>query len=76
MPYPIGVTGVQIVEICIATRSENGGLINLEELRTRLCKRRRCSHESLSEDDCFRAISKLKVQYQVLVPCQSWSILI
>ncbi|XP_078173155.1 EAP30/Vps36 family protein [Carex rostrata] len=53
--------GVQIVEICIATRSENGGLINLEELCTRLCKRRRCLRESLSEDDCFRAISKLKV---------------
>ncbi|KAJ1693159.1 hypothetical protein LUZ63_009857 [Rhynchospora breviuscula] len=53
--------GVQIVEICIATRSENGGLINLEELRTRLCRRRKCSRESLSEDDCLRAISKLKV---------------
>ncbi|KAJ3692732.1 hypothetical protein LUZ60_011827 [Juncus effusus] len=53
--------GVQIVEICIATRAENGGLINLEELRTRLCKRRKCPRDSLSEDDCLRAISKLKV---------------
>lgn len=53
--------GVQIVDICLATRSLNGGLINLQELCTLLCQRRKAARESVSEDDCLRAISKLKV---------------
>ncbi|KAG6541184.1 hypothetical protein Mapa_017418 [Marchantia paleacea] len=52
--------GVQIVDICLATRSHNGGLIDLEELRALLTKRRRASREPITEDDCSRAISKLK----------------
>ncbi|XXG64498.1 hypothetical protein AAC387_Pa05g2436 [Persea americana] len=52
--------GVQIVEICLATRSHNGGLINLQELCTLLCQRRKTARDSVSEDDCLRAISKLK----------------
>ncbi|KAF6170366.1 hypothetical protein GIB67_012376 [Kingdonia uniflora] len=53
--------GVQIVDICLATRPHNGGLINLQELCTLLCQRRKSARESVSEDDCLRAISKLKV---------------
>eukprot|EP00252_Welwitschia_mirabilis_P007804 TRINITY_DN1951_c0_g1_i2.p1 TRINITY_DN1951_c0_g1~~TRINITY_DN1951_c0_g1_i2.p1 ORF type:complete len:220 (-),score=45.92 TRINITY_DN1951_c0_g1_i2:299-958(-) len=53
--------GVQIVDICMATRPHNGGLIELEELQSLLSKRRRSSREAVSEDDCMRAISKLKV---------------
>ncbi|KAI0497725.1 hypothetical protein KFK09_020959 [Dendrobium nobile] len=53
--------GVQIVEICLATRSHNGGLINLQELCSLLSQRRRTAREAISEDDCLRAISKLKV---------------
>eukprot|EP01018_Ginkgo_biloba_P010600 Gb_17178 [translate_table: standard] len=52
--------GVQIVDICLATRTHNGGLIDLQELRTLLSTRRRSSREAISEDDCLRAISKLK----------------
>ncbi|CAH2040583.1 unnamed protein product [Thlaspi arvense] len=55
------VIGVQIVDICLATRPHNGGLINLEELCKLLCQRRKVSLEAVSEDDCLRAISKLKV---------------
>lgn len=50
--------GVQIVDICLATRPRNGGLIDLEELRSLLAKRRRAV--SITEDDCLRAIGKLK----------------
>ncbi|RWR86386.1 vacuolar protein sorting-associated protein 22 1 [Cinnamomum micranthum f. kanehirae] len=32
--------GVQRVHICLATRSHNGDLINLQELHTLLCQRR------------------------------------
>ncbi|XP_044473483.1 vacuolar protein sorting-associated protein 22 homolog 1-like [Mangifera indica] len=53
--------GVQIVEICLATRPHNGGLINMQELCTLLRQRRKSDHEAVSEDDCLRAISKLKV---------------
>ncbi|RZC61845.1 hypothetical protein C5167_023582 [Papaver somniferum] len=53
--------GVQIVDICLATRSLNGGLINLQELCTLLCQRRKAARDFVSEDDCLRAISKLKV---------------
>ena len=57
----LGQTGVQIVEICLATRAHNGGLINLQELCNLLRQRRKSDREAVSEDDCLRAISKLKV---------------
>ncbi|KAI3962875.1 hypothetical protein MKW92_049655 [Papaver armeniacum] len=53
--------GVQIVDICLATRSLNGGLINLQELCTLLCQRRKDARDSVSENDCLRDISKLKI---------------
>ncbi|KAI5058956.1 hypothetical protein GOP47_0025275 [Adiantum capillus-veneris] len=53
--------GVQIVDICLATRPYNGGLIDLEELRLLLSKKQMASREPISEDDCRRAISKLEV---------------
>ncbi|GAV68634.1 EAP30 domain-containing protein [Cephalotus follicularis] len=53
--------GVQIVDICLATRPHNGGLINLQELCNLLRQRRKSDREAVSEDDCLRAISKLKV---------------
>ncbi|KAG8365076.1 hypothetical protein BUALT_Bualt18G0066600 [Buddleja alternifolia] len=53
--------GVQIVDICLATRPLNGGLISLEELCKLLGQRRKGAREAISQDDCLRAISKLKV---------------
>ncbi|GAB4849648.1 hypothetical protein Ancab_004443 [Ancistrocladus abbreviatus] len=53
--------GVQIVEICLATRPHNGGLISLQELCNLLGLKRKNAREPVSEDDCLRAISKLKV---------------
>ncbi|CAD6218449.1 unnamed protein product [Miscanthus lutarioriparius] len=41
--------------------SHNGGLIDLLDLRKLLGQKRKTTLESLSEDDCLRAISKLKV---------------
>ncbi|TYJ48712.1 hypothetical protein E1A91_A01G082900v1 [Gossypium mustelinum] len=52
--------GVQIVEICLATRPLNGGLIDLQELCKLLRQKRKHDREAVSEDDCLRAISKLK----------------
>ncbi|CAA3021655.1 vacuolar sorting-associated 22 homolog 1 [Olea europaea subsp. europaea] len=55
------LTGVQIVDICLATRTHNGGLISSEDLCKLLGQRRKGGREAVSEDDCLRAISKLKV---------------
>ena len=52
---------MQIVDICLSTRAHNGGLISLEELCKLLGQRRKGAREAVSEDDCLRAISKLKV---------------
>ncbi|XP_052135538.1 vacuolar protein sorting-associated protein 22 homolog 1-like isoform X2 [Oryza glaberrima] len=51
----------KIVDICIATRATNGGLIDLLDLRKLLCQKRKADLGSLTSDDCLRAISKLKV---------------
>jgi energy-converting hydrogenase Eha subunit C len=49
------------VDICLATRPLNGGLINLQELCQFLRQRRKTDRGVVFEDDCLRAISKLKV---------------
>ncbi|KAJ7391837.1 ESCRT-II subunit protein snf8 [Desmophyllum pertusum] len=50
--------GVQIVEICMATRSRNGGLMALDELHKKILKTSK-SRQDVSEDDLARAIKKL-----------------
>ncbi|GFT87985.1 vacuolar-sorting protein SNF8 [Trichonephila clavipes] len=55
--------GVQIVEVCLATRHRNGGIMNLEELRRLLLKSRNLAskQEDIGYDDLLRAIDKLKI---------------
>ncbi|PHT28103.1 Vacuolar protein sorting-associated protein 22 -like protein 1 [Capsicum baccatum] len=53
--------GVQIIEVCLATRPHNGGLISLDDLCKLLGHRQKAVREMISEDECLRAISKLKV---------------
>ncbi|XP_031572055.1 vacuolar-sorting protein SNF8-like [Actinia tenebrosa] len=50
--------GVQIVEICIATRPRNGGLIALDDLHSRILKTSK-ARQDVTEDDLERAIKKL-----------------
>ncbi|KAF2901615.1 hypothetical protein ILUMI_04572 [Ignelater luminosus] len=54
---------VQIVEVCLATNYKNGGLISLNELRTRLIKARGQGkqHQEISQDDLICAARKLKI---------------
>ncbi|KAJ2160718.1 ESCRT II complex subunit Dot2 [Coemansia sp. RSA 552] len=51
--------GIQIIDICLATRSINGGLMDVEELRSRLIRRRLKGSEPVVADDIKRAISQL-----------------
>ncbi|OLY81791.1 Vacuolar-sorting protein SNF8 [Smittium mucronatum] len=49
--------GIQIVDICISTRVINGGLIDIQDLRSRLVSIRKS--ENISTDDIERSISQL-----------------
>ncbi|KAJ2142181.1 ESCRT II complex subunit Dot2 [Coemansia sp. RSA 678] len=51
--------GIQIIDICLATRSVNGGLMSIDELRERLIRRRLKGSEPVVNDDIKRAISQL-----------------
>uniref|UniRef100_A0A8C4QE22 Vacuolar-sorting protein SNF8 n=1 Tax=Eptatretus burgeri TaxID=7764 RepID=A0A8C4QE22_EPTBU len=53
--------GVQIVEVCLALRHRNGGLMMLDELHKRVLKSRGKLAQDVSQDDLIRAIKKLKV---------------
>jgi len=52
--------GVQIVEVCLRTRSSNGGLIDIDELRQRLVKMRGPKAQEVSIDDIERSIKTIK----------------
>lgn len=51
---------VKIVEVCMATSHQNGGLIRLDELKSRLEVSRHKNTQEISIDDLLRAIRKLK----------------
>ncbi|KAL5266029.1 hypothetical protein ACHWQZ_G006625 [Mnemiopsis leidyi] len=53
--------GVQIVEVCLATRPTNGGIITMEDLVVRLGKSSGKTRKDVQPDDVFRAIGKLAV---------------
>lgn len=55
--------GVQIVEVCMATNYKNGGLITLEELRTRLIAARGKAkiHQEITNEDLLAAVKKLRI---------------
>ncbi|NXY52875.1 SNF8 protein, partial [Callaeas wilsoni] len=53
--------GVQIIEVCLALKHRNGGLITLEELQQQVLKGRGKLAQDVSQDDLLRAIKKLKV---------------
>ncbi|XP_003383211.1 PREDICTED: vacuolar-sorting protein SNF8-like [Amphimedon queenslandica] len=53
--------GVQIIEICLATRERNGGLMTFEELKKHVTKSGSKTRQDVSEEDLARAIKKLRV---------------
>uniref|UniRef100_A0AC35U2S1 Vacuolar-sorting protein SNF8 n=1 Tax=Rhabditophanes sp. KR3021 TaxID=114890 RepID=A0AC35U2S1_9BILA len=53
---------VQVIEVCLSTNHINGGLITLNDLRTRLLKSRgKTRNENITNDDILRAVHKVKV---------------
>jgi len=53
--------GVQIVELCLATRSRNGGLLELSQAHSILERKRGARAQPISTDDIERSIQKLKL---------------
>ncbi|KAI1486161.1 EAP30/Vps36 family protein [Biscogniauxia mediterranea] len=51
---------VRVVEVCGATRGENGGLIGVRELRDRVARGRMEGAPEVTEDDVLRAVGTLK----------------
>ncbi|KAI1375942.1 ESCRT-2 complex [Hypoxylon crocopeplum] len=51
---------VRAVEVCGATRGENGGLIGVRELRERLMRGRMEGAPEVTDDDVLRAVATLK----------------
>ncbi|KAI0879703.1 EAP30/Vps36 family-domain-containing protein [Hypoxylon argillaceum] len=51
---------VRVVEVCSATRGENGGLIGVRELSDRVMKGRMEGAPEVTEDDVLRAVATLK----------------
>ncbi|KAI1333682.1 ESCRT-2 complex [Xylariaceae sp. FL0016] len=51
---------VRVVEVCSATRGENGGLIGVRELRERVMRGRMEGAPEVTEDDVLRSVSTLK----------------
>lgn len=55
--------GVQVVEVCLAANHSTGGLMELDELRTRLVKARgqKAKHQEITNEDILIATKKLKI---------------
>lgn len=55
--------GIIIIQICIQTRSENGGIISLQVLLDRVCeyRKRQRKVQTVSIEDMKRAVEKLSV---------------
>ncbi|KAI1824397.1 EAP30/Vps36 family-domain-containing protein [Xylaria intraflava] len=51
---------VRVVEVCGATRGENGGLIGVRELRDKVMKGRMEGAPEVTEDDVLRAVATLE----------------
>ncbi|XP_057385816.1 vacuolar-sorting protein SNF8-like [Balaenoptera acutorostrata] len=52
--------GVQIIDVCLALKHRNGGLITLEELHQQVLKGRGKFAQDVSQDNLIRAMKKLK----------------
>ncbi|KAL1897092.1 ESCRT II complex subunit Dot2 [Sporothrix stenoceras] len=51
---------VRVVEVCAATRAENGGLIEVRKVRDRLALKRMEGAPEVTEDDILRAVGTLE----------------
>ncbi|KAF7904104.1 hypothetical protein EAF00_001438 [Botryotinia globosa] len=51
---------VRVVEVCGATREENGGLIGVKEVKDRIMSTRMEGGAEISDDDILRAVTTLK----------------
>eukprot|EP00002_Diphylleia_rotans_P033492 TRINITY_DN7125_c0_g1_i7.p1 TRINITY_DN7125_c0_g1~~TRINITY_DN7125_c0_g1_i7.p1 ORF type:complete len:216 (-),score=44.28 TRINITY_DN7125_c0_g1_i7:146-793(-) len=52
---------VQVIQVCIATKSKNGGLIEISDLLKAIKKMRPSTAHQVSEDDVERVVKKIKL---------------
>jgi ESCRT-II complex subunit VPS22 len=59
--------GVQVLDICMRTRSSNGGLIGLLDLTRRVISLRGANSGGIGSDDIMRAVRSLQVKSMPLI---------
>ncbi len=52
--------GVQIIQVCLATREANGGLIDIHDLLAKIERLRGANSQKISEDDVLQSIKRLR----------------
>jgi len=60
--------GVQILDVCLSTRSQNGGLIEMRELCRLLMRMRGPKSDAISQDDVERSLRKACSQRHMADP--------
>jgi ESCRT-II complex subunit VPS22 len=53
--------GVQIIHICVETRSSNGGMITLKEVLALVRSKKSSSATAISAEDIKRAVEKISI---------------
>lgn len=53
--------GVQVIQVCVETRSSNGGMISLKEVLAFVRAKKRANAESISAEDVKRAVEKIAI---------------
>lgn len=61
--------GVQVLDVCMRTRSSNGGLIGLQDLTRRVISLRGSNSGGIESGDILRAVRSLQVKNYPLIIC-------
>jgi ESCRT-II complex subunit VPS22 len=60
--------GVQVLDVCMRTRSSNGGLIGLQDLTKRVISLRGANSGGIETEDIVRAVRSLQVNNVLSAP--------
>lgn len=53
--------GVQVIQICVETRSSNGGMITMKEVLASVRSKKKANAVAVSTEDIKRAVEKISI---------------
>jgi hypothetical protein len=53
--------GVQVIQVCVETRSSNGGMITLQEVLAFVRAKKKANSVAISAEDVKRAVEKISI---------------